>query len=125
MKSLTLGLVVAAALSYAQAKPSPAMFDPVGKWTYSTQDDAGAPVSGTMEIAGKPGVYTGTIGTGPDRMLQIQDIMTSPHGMVVFANLPDGGAAVIKIWTGADGKLLAGWGPIRNVIPATVARVPR
>ena len=48
--------------------------------------------------------------------------LTSPNGMVVFANLPDGGAAVIKVWTGADGKIQAGWGPIRNVIPATVTR---
>jgi predicted Abi (CAAX) family protease len=42
--------------------------------------------------------------------------------MVVMANLPDGGVAVIKVWKDADGKLQAGWGPIRSVIPATVER---
>ena len=38
-----------------------ASFNPVGKWTYSTKDDEGTAISGTMEISGKAGVYTGTI----------------------------------------------------------------
>ena len=49
-------------------------------------------------------------------------MLTSPNGMVVIANLPDGGVAVIKVWSDAAGKLQAGWGPIRTVIPATVER---
>jgi hypothetical protein len=53
-------------------------------------------------------------------------VMTSPNGMVVLANLPDnGGVAVIKVWKDADGKLQAGWGPIRSVIPATITRSAR
>ena len=99
-----------------------ASFDPAGKWTYSTHDDQGAPISGTMEIAGKPGAYTGTIVSGPGRELKVSDVLTSPSGMIVIADLPDGGVAVVKVWKDADGKLGAGWGPIRNVIPATVER---
>ena len=99
-----------------------ASFDPVGKWTYSTHDDQGAPISGTMEIAGKPGAYSGTIVSGPGRELKISDVLTSPNGMIIVADLPDGGVAVVKVWKDADGKLGAGWGPIRNVIPATVER---
>ena len=99
-----------------------ASFDPAGNWTYSTHDDQGAPISGTMEIAGKPGAYTGTIVSGPGRELKVSDVLTSPNGMIVIADLPDGGVAVVKVWKDADGKLGAGWGPIRNVIPATVER---
>ena len=99
-----------------------ASFDPAGKWTYSTHDDQGAPISGTMEIAGKPGAYTGTIVSGPGRELKVSDVLTSPNGMIVIADLPDGGVAVVKVWKDAEGKLGAGWGPIRNVIPATVVR---
>jgi hypothetical protein len=120
MRTLVLALAV---LSLAGLQTRPVTpFDPAGKWTYSTIDDQGAPISGTMEITGKPGAYTGTIVSGPDRTLQISDVLTSANGAVILANLPDGGVAVIKVWQGADGKLQGGWGPIRSVIPATVAR---
>jgi len=100
-----------------------ASFNPVGKWTYSTKDDEGTAISGTMEITGKAGVYTGTIVSGPGRELKISDVLTSPNGMVVIADLPDGaGVAVVKVWKTADGKFGGGWGPIRSVIPATVER---
>jgi hypothetical protein len=118
----TLILAVAfATLAAAQPRPTPA-FDPVGKWTYSTLDDSGAAISGTMEIAGKPGAYTGSIAGGGDHPLPIKDVFTSPSGMVIFADLPDGTVAVIKVWQETDGKIQAGWGPLHNVIPATVAR---
>jgi hypothetical protein len=120
MRTLVLALALA---SITAAQPrSVTTFDPLGKWTYSTIDDTGTPISGTMEITGKPGAYAGTIVSGPDRTLQINDVLTSPNAMVVLANLPDSGVAVIKVWQDADGKIQAGWGPIRSVIPATVAR---
>ena len=51
------------------------------------------------------------------------DVLTSPNGMVVIADLPDGGGvAVVKVWKTADGKFGGGWGPIRSVIPATIER---
>ena len=115
-------LLVTFAATGVQPRQS-ASFNPVGKWTYSTKDDEGQPISGTFEISGKAGVYTGTIVSGPGRELKISDVLTSPNGMVVIADLPDGGGvAVVKVWKTADGKYGAGWGPIRNVIPATVER---
>ena len=116
--ALALGVMASGS---AQPRPS-AAFDPLGKWTYTTRDDGGAAISGTMEISGKPGAYSGTLTSAPDRTLQVSDVLTSPNGMVVMANLPDGGVAVIKVWKDAAGKLQAGWGPIRTVIPATVER---
>jgi hypothetical protein len=120
MRTLVLALALVS-ITAAQAQPV-ATFDPAGRWTFSTLDDQGAAISGTMEIAGKPGAYSGTIVSGPDRTLQINEVLSSPTAMVVFANLPDGGVAVIKVWKDADGKIQGGWGPIRNVIPATIAR---
>jgi len=120
MRTLVLALALAS-ITAAQSRSVPA-FDPVGKWAYSTQDDGGNAISGTMEITGKPGAYAGTIVGGGDQPLTISDVFTSPSGMVVFANLPDGSVAVIKVRQDADGKLQAGWGPLRNVIPATLTR---
>jgi hypothetical protein len=120
MRTLVLAFALVS-LTAAQPQPAPP-FDPVGKWTFSTLDDEGTAISGTMEIAGKPGAYTGTIVSGPDRTLQINEVLTSPTSMVIIANLPQGGVAVIKVWKEADGKLQGGWGPIRNVIPATIKR---
>jgi hypothetical protein len=120
MKTLVLAAVLTALAVQPRSNPA---FDPAGKWTFSTLDDQGAAISGTMDIAGRPGAYTGTITSGPDRTLTITGLFTSPTGMIVLADLPDnGGVAVIKVSQGADGTLQAGWGPIRNVIPATVAR---
>jgi len=124
MRNLVLVLALAlgaSALESAQTRPA-AGFDPVGKWTFATRDDAGVAVTGTLEISGRPGAYAGTLTSAPDRTLQVSDVLTSPNGMIVLANLPDGGVAVIKVWNDAAGKLQAGWGPIRTVIPATVER---
>ena len=122
MRNLLFALALGASISgFAQTRPA-AAFDPVGKWTFATRDDAGAAITGTMEISGKPGAYMGTLTSGPDRTLQVNDVLTSPNGMVVLANLPDGGVAVVKVWKDAAGKLQAAWGPIRTVIPATVER---
>jgi len=123
MRNFLLAAALAASVTGSVQTRPPAMFDPVGKWTYATRDDAGAAITGTMEISGKPGAYVGTLNSGPERTLQISDVLTSPNGMVIMANLPDGGVAVIKVWKDAAGKLQAGWGPIRTVIPATVEPV--
>jgi len=120
MRALVLGLALASLATYAQ--PAAKNFDPVGKWTYSTRDDNGAAISGSMEIAGSPGSYTGTIVSGPERKIPITEVMTSPNGMIVLANIDNGGVAVIKVWKGPDGKLQAGWGAVREVINATVER---
>jgi hypothetical protein len=119
MRTLILALAL---VSMSAAQPRPATtFDPVGKWTYSTVNEEGAAISGTMTITGKPGAYTGTI-QGEGDPLPITDVFTSPSGMALFATLPDGSVAVVKVETGADGKLKCVWGPLRGVIPATVTR---
>lgn len=120
MRTLVLGLALASLITYVQ--PASKDFDPVGKWTYSTKDDTGAPISGTMEITGTPGKYAGTLISGPDRKIPISEVMTSPTGMIVLANIDNGAVAVIKVWKGPDGRIQAGWGAVREVIPATVER---
>ena len=119
-------LFLAAALLIAGAgwtQPGPsAPFDPAGKWTYSSQDEQGSAVAGTMTISGKPGAYTGTISSGQGQDLPVTDVFTSATGMVVMAGLPDGGTAVIKVSRKADGSMEASWAPVRNAIPAKVER---
>jgi hypothetical protein len=122
MRNLLLALALGALVSGFAQSGAPAAFDPVGKWTFLTLDDEGAPIKGTMDISGKPGAYQGTLASAPDRVLAISDVLTSPNAMVVLANMPNGGVAVVKVWKDDAGKLQGGWGPIRNVIPATVER---
>jgi len=119
MKTLILALALVS-LTGAQARPVPS-FDPAGKWTYSTADDSGQAATGTMEITGKPGAYTGTIQGGGDPFV-IKDVFTSPNGAAIFANMPDGGIAVIKMWKEADGSVKGSWVPVRGMIPATLTR---
>ena len=122
MRLFVLGLVLASAMSYARAQRPAAAFDPAGKWSYSSHDEKGAPISGTMEISGTAGAYTGTIINGADR-IPITEVLTSSTGMVALATLPNnGGTAVIKVWKGPDGKLQGGWGLVTELIPATIER---
>jgi hypothetical protein len=120
MRTLVLALALA---SIAGAQPRPATaFDPAGKWTYSTQDENGNPISGTMDITGTPGAYSGTIVGGGDQPLQITGVYTSSSGAVVLANLPDGATAFIKISKEADGKIKCNWAPVPSLVPATLTR---
>ena len=122
MRTLVLVTTLALAAGGMQSRPATA-FDPTGRWTYSTLDDSGAQTTGTMTITGKPGAYTGTIVTGQGQEIPITEVFTSATGMVVMIPLGDGsGTGVIRVSAKADGKLEAGWAPVRNVIPATVAR---
>jgi hypothetical protein len=125
MRAVLLGGVLAMLLVPA-IQPTPAVqaLDPAGKWTFSTHDEDGNAVGGTMEITGQPGSYTGSITvTGMDQKFPITDVATSGHNtIIVLATPPDGGAVVVKIWTGSDGKLQSAWGPVKQVIPATVEK---
>src|SRR5687767_12137349 len=97
MRTLLLATTLALAIGDGM-QPRPAtVFDPAGKWTYSTRDEQGTATSGTMAISGKPGSYTGTISTGQGQDIPITDVFTSSNGMVVLAALGDGGTAVIKV----------------------------
>lgn len=123
MKTLVLALALASvSMSGAQQAPPATTFDPAGKWSYSTQDENGNALSGTMEIVGKPGAYTGTIVGGGDQPLQITDVFTSSAGAVALANLPDGSIGYIRISKQADGKVKCNWTPLPNLIPVTLTR---
>ena len=120
MKTVVLILALTA-LAGAQTRPAPA-FDPAGKWTFSTTNENGQPISGTMEITGRPGAYAGTILGADGQPLVITEGFTSPTGAVLFANLADGNVAVIKMVQDAAGKVDCKWGPLQAQIPATLAR---
>lgn len=98
------------------------MIDPTGKWTFATTTEDGTPTTGTIEVSGKPGAYTGRITTNAGSILPIQDLMTSRDAIVILAELPDGaGTAVVKI--ARSGTAFSGyWGAMRGTIPAKVER---
>lgn len=99
------------------------MIDPAGKWTFATTTEDGTPTTGTIEVTGKAGAYTGRITTSAGAVLPIQDLMTSRDAVVILAELPDGaGTAVVKI--ARSGTAFSGfWGALRGTIPAKVERV--
>jgi hypothetical protein len=97
--------------------------DPVGKWTFSTTNEEGNPTTGTIEISGKPGAYTGRITTSQGTTLQIGDVLSSSNVVLMLADLPDGnGTAVVKIIRSATGVYSGQWGALRGTIPARVER---
>ena len=97
--------------------------DPVGKWNFSTTNEEGTPTTGTIEISGKPGAYSGRISTSQGTTLQVGDVMTSKDVLLLLADLPDGaGTAVVKIIRSSTGTYSGHWGALRAVIPAKVER---
>ena len=97
--------------------------DPVGKWNFSTTNEEGTPTTGTIEISGKAGAYTGRITTSQGTTLQVGDVMTSRDVLLLLADLPDGaGTAVVKIIRSSTGTYSGHWGALRGVIPAKVER---
>ena len=97
--------------------------DPVGKWNFSTTNEEGTPTTGTIEISGKPGAYTGRISTSQGTTLQVGDVMTSKDVLLLLADLPDGaGTAVVKIIRSSTGAYSGHWGALRATIPAKVER---
>ncbi len=124
MRSILLAGVLALVLVPAVPPQSPvAGIDPAGTWTFQTRDEDGSALAGTMEIKGEPGRFRGEITVnGMDQKLPITDVATSATAIIVLATTQDGGAAVVKIWKGTDGTLQSSWGPVKQVIPATVEK---
>ena len=97
--------------------------DPAGKWNFSTTNEEGTPTTGTIEITGKPGAYTGRITTSQGTTLPIGDVMSSKDVLLILADLPDGaGTAVVKIIRSSTGTYSGHWGALRATIPAKVER---
>ena len=123
MRAMLLGGVLAMMVLPGVRPQSPSALEPAGKWTFATHDEDGNAVGGTMEITGEPGKYRGEITVnGMDQKMPVTDVTTSATAIVVLATTPDGGAAVIKISKGSDGKLQSMWGPVKQIIPATIEK---
>jgi hypothetical protein len=120
MRTIVAGLLLLSAAGFQASKT--ANLDPVGKWTFSTKSESGEPASGTMEITGKPGAYEGRIITDERTELKIVEVMTSPTGIMILADLPDGGSVVARVVRDASGVLTGAWGPVRPVIPMKLER---
>lgn len=123
MRTVLLGGVFAMMLIPAiRPQTAPPALDPAGKWAFSTHDEDGTALTATMEISGEPGKYYGEVTVeGVDHKLPVTDVATSANEFIAIATTDDG-AAVVKVWKGADGKLQAVWGPVKQIIPATVEK---
>ena len=99
----------------------PAGFDPVGDWQLSTMSDAGSPMTVSVTIAGKPGAYTGRAIT-PQGTLPLQDVATSPHGMIAIFNWAPRGVVVVKVDRTPTGSHTGAWAGIEQVYPLTAQR---
>lgn len=104
-----------------QQPAAPAAFDPAGKWTVSTTSDDGQPMTATVEISGKPGSYSGQAVTNLGRVIPIREIMTSPSGMMMVAELPQS-FLIIRVTRDASGKHTGNWGEILSTYPLTAER---
>jgi hypothetical protein len=116
-------IAVAIGIALGSVQPNTPPLDPTGTWKYSTVSEDGAPVTGTMEITGKPSAYAGTIASSTGMQLQIVEVMTSAKGMIVLADIPNGGAAVIRVMRSEKGEYSALWGAAPQIILAKVERV--
>ena len=115
-----LGTIAIATIVVA-GQQSPAHFDPVGKWTYETQNEQGGTITGSMEITGSPGAYKGTIISSDGAQIPVVEVMTSPKGMMLLGDMADG-SVVVRVLRDSSGTLTATWGPVRPVITAKVTR---
>ena len=114
--ALTMFAVPSVVLHDAQAS-----FDPVGTWQISTVAEAGAPMMVTVTISGKPGAYTGRAVT-PERTLPLQEVATTPSGMIALFNMAPDGVVIIKVNRTANGGHTGAWAGIDRVYPLTAKR---
>jgi hypothetical protein len=122
MKAAALALVAVVGFLLPQtAAPKP--FDPAGKWSFSTVQEDGSAVTGTLEITGTPGAYQGQAVLPDGTSIPISDVMTSPSGFMAVADLPQG-AALIKLVKGqAEGSFTGAWGQIQQSYNITAKKI--
>jgi hypothetical protein len=121
MTSRLFGVAILVAAASAALPQPPATFDPVGKWSVSTISDEGQPMTVVVEIAGKPGAYTGTAVTSLNRTLPLRDLATMPNGMVAIFDLPQG-AIVVKMVRDGTGQFAGAWGEVGQTYALTAER---
>jgi hypothetical protein len=120
LRTFALALTLLSVLPLVPQNP-PATFDPVGTWQISTVAEGGAPMMVTATIAGKPGAYTGRAVT-PDRTLPLQEVATTPSGMIALFNMAPDGVVIIKVDRAANGGHTGAWAGIDRVYPLTAKR---
>src|SRR5262245_29247496 len=112
--------VVLTGLAMQQAA-APAAFDPVGKWSFTTTTDQGAPMNGTFEVSGTPGSYRGQAVTSEGRTLPLRSLMTAPNGFIMIVDLPSS-SLVIQLTRDATGQFKGVWGEVEQTFPVTATR---
>lgn len=121
MRGAALSIVAVVAFLAPQAAPKP--FDPGGTWNFSTVQEDGSPITGTLVITGKPGAYTGQATVADGTAIPISDVMTSPNGFMAIADLPQG-AALFKLVKGqTEGTFVGAWGQIQQSYTITAKKV--
>jgi hypothetical protein len=108
--------VLGLAATLPQSAPA---FDPVGKWRVTTTED-GTPVSIELEIAGKPGAYSGHAFNGDDK-LPLVDLATTPTGMVAMFAVRQG-VIVVRMSTSSTGKVIGEWGAMPESTPLAAVK---
>ena len=121
MVARAVGIAVVAVVVASVLPQTPPAFDPVGKWTVTTTSDTGAPMTVVVDIAGKPGAYTGQAVTSENRTLPLGGLATMPDGMIAFFDLPQG-AIVVKLIRDASGKYAGAWGAVEAVFPLSAVK---
>lgn len=119
ISSFLLALASVVSLSAVPAQ-TPAAFDPLGAWNVSTVDDNGQPMKVVVQIAGKPGAYTGSATTSANRTIPLRDLATTPNGMIMLFDLPQGAIVVRVVREG--GKHIGAWGEVVQTFALTAER---
>jgi len=105
-----------------QPQPAATSIDPVGSWTFSAIDDQGQPTSGTIDISGTPGAYTGQATTVNHQDIPVTEVMTSPKAMILILQLPQS-FIVAKVTRDATGGFKGQWGEMAQTAPLSLSRV--
>ena len=94
-----------------------------GVWTFNTFSDEGVPSSGTLEIAGGPDNYGGTLVRPDGGRMPISDIAIGTKAIYVSAELPGGGAMFVRLVPGTEADRLTGaWGAARPMMAVKLER---
>ena len=91
----------------ATVAPAPAAaVNPVGTFEFTTSVD-GNMLTGSIEVAGSPGAYTGTIRTSATPDIPVSGVLVSGQQMIVTADTPDGPLTLTLNFSGDN--FTGGW----------------
>lgn len=115
ISAVPLALLLGACASSQSSAPAPAApvvvqvavapprLDPAGAYEFSTVVN-GQATTGTMEMTGTPGAYTGKILTNMFPEIPIVSAVVEGDAINVKANMPDGELLIHMVFTGRDFK---------------------